>query len=324
MEIIVPEKHYRIMVEQWLESLDESPLKSAIIRIHWRELKPPRDWFRLTVITSHRFQDEVNRFLEAGRKADEEAADEASERLLSRHGAWIDSFETPKEAILDERTAEIDWWPEGLPYHDPDSLPPQERAQHELESQAADFLFLCHVSALPSELFVQEFVGSNTPFFSAGSILGPGARLVRHFPSDFPNSETAKERLHDHFFDHPADFIVFMRMAHHYGSRLGLVCRALATRDAFLRQNKHNLSKWLNAYRLTICEDESHAILDVAWDAVLDQACEYYRAEIIEALRGHESELPEALNSFLPKLPIAEDPFAAELREESDWSKSTD
>jgi hypothetical protein len=79
-------------------------------------------------------------------------------------------LKTARSRFFDGREANVSWYPEELSPRDPDTLPPQKRAEHEIESNTQELLYLIHVTTQPLDEFVSSMVGTATPFMSAGSI----------------------------------------------------------------------------------------------------------------------------------------------------------
>jgi hypothetical protein len=323
-EIVVPERRYQALVEGWFESLPESEVKSAIRQIRWRELRPQTPWFRLSVLCEHPYPNDVVAFLEAKKQDDVEIIGAAASKVLKQHDDWFRLSPMPLDAIIDDRPVKIDWAPQGITYYDPDTLPPQERAEHDLDRQATSFLWLVHVTAQTDVELVSSTVGKNIPFASAGLLLTGHVKMIRRFPERFPETDDEKDQLQENILEHPADFIILMRLAAHFGCELELVRRVIAQRELFLREQKAHLESWSKEYARYHLEDDffvSPEELRSETYTTLEKACEGYSKWLIAALVGLEHEIPEILNSFLWNLPIPNTPFKDDLKDDGDWWK---
>jgi len=326
VEIIAPEKRYLALLQEWFDGLDDGEVKDAICRIRWRELNPKVSWFRLMVYCWHQRPQDIEAFIKAKQQDDVSVIEEAATKVLKHFDRWIEASGVPQETVLDERSARITWLAEGITYHDPETYSPQEKAQYEINRQASMFLWLVHLSAQPEAELLKYLVGSNIPFASAGLMLTGHVRLVRGFPPDFPDSDAERERLHASLWEHPADFIILMRLAHHFDCRQEIVTRVQAARDRFLLDNAKLLPDWLMEYERSEAEEDdplcsTEPVLAPDFYESLDEACEKYRQELQEAVEGREQEIGEALNSFLEDLPKPHGPIADRLWDEGEWWK---
>jgi hypothetical protein len=326
VQIIAPERRYLALVQAWFDGLGEGDVKEAIRQIRWREMRPQLSSFRLIVVCRHPYADDVKAHAKSKEQEDPDVVAEASCKLLNRFEEWIEVAGMPRETVLDERSARITWSAQEVPYFDPDSLPPQERAQHDLNRQASSFLWLVHVSAQTGTDLVKSMVGTNIPFASTGLLLTGHVRMIRRFPPEFPDSETERDCLHENLLEHPADYVILMRLASHFGCRHALVARVLAAKDRFLREHAKSLPIWLAEYTRTEEEDfvSDEPVVDPKLYETLDVACETYRHELVTATEGLENELADVLNSFLGELPVPDGPFAAELLDDGEWWKRGD
>src|ERR1035441_4316048 len=104
-QIVVPERRYRELMETWYDELDSSDAKATIRRIKWRELKPPKDYFKVDVLCKHPYPEDVQRFVEAKKGEASEVIMDAAEQIFRRHGEWIAAHAMPTSAIIDGRSA---------------------------------------------------------------------------------------------------------------------------------------------------------------------------------------------------------------------------
>jgi len=323
VQIITPERRYLRLLQDWFDGFKEGGVKAAISQIRWREMQPQLSWFRLMVECRHPHPEDVEVFRKSKEQDNLEVIESAAGKLVNRFENWINVSGIPRETMLDDRSVRITWSAQELPYFDPDNFRPQERAQYDLNRQASAFLWLVHVSAQSERDLVHSMVGSNTPFGSAGLLLTGHMRMIRRFPPGFPNSDAEKERLHDNIAEHPADFVILMRLAHHFGCGHELVERVSATINRFLAEHSDALTDWLKEYVRTEEEDadflSSEAVVDSKIYASLDSACEIYRHALVTATEGREDELAEVLNSFLGDIPVPDGPFASEILDDGDW-----
>ena len=325
MEIEAPEKRYLPLLQEWFDELPEGPVKAAIRAIRWREFQPQNTGFRLIVLCPHPFREDVTALEEARKQSDNDVLADVACKLMNRFEGWIDQAGMPRETTVDEREARITWSSLESPYFDLDSLPPQERAQHDLNRQTSKFLWLVYLSAQPKDEFVKSVYGTNIPFGSAGLLLTGRMRFVRRFPDNFPDSTEEVERLHDNILDEPDELVILMRLAHHMGRNQDVVTRSLAVIDRFLREHASSLDGWLKEYARTEEEDDflsDEPITSAELYESLDAACESYRHALLEAVEGREQELTEVLNSVLPALPVPNGPFRREIEDEGDsWKR---
>lgn len=118
------------------------------------------------------------------------------------------------DTIVDGRQARITWSAQELPYFDMESFNPQEKAQYDLNRQGLTFLWLVEVSAQEEKVLVGSMTGMNMPFTAAGLLLTGEVKMINRFPQGFPGTIEEKERLHDNLLEHPADFMILIRLAH--------------------------------------------------------------------------------------------------------------
>jgi hypothetical protein len=324
VEIEAPEKHYLPLLQAWYDELPQGQVKDAIRAIRWREFQPQIAGFRLIALCPHPFREDVVTWEAARKQNDSEVLFEAATKLMNRFEGWIDRAEMPREITIDGRPAGITWSSQEMPYFDRDSLPPQERAQHDLNRQAARFLWLVKVSSQGKDEFVRAVYGTNIPFGSAGLLLTGQMRPIRRFPAGFPDSDAELERLRDNILDEPDEFVILMRLAQHMGCHQGVVARSLAAIDHFLNEHTDSLNEWLQEYERTKADDDlldDELFTTTELYGRLDAACEHYRHALLAVVEGHEPELIEVLNSFLPQLPVPESPFRREIEDETDWWK---
>ena len=322
VEIEAPEKRYLPLLQEWYDELPDNQVKAVIGAIRWREFRPPIAAFRLIVLCPHPFPVDVTALEEARKQSDSDVLADAACKLMNRFERWIDQAGMPRETALDDREVRITWSSLESPYFDLDGLPPQERAQHDLDRQASRFLWLVHLSALRHDEFVKSIYGTNIPFASAGLLLTGRMRFVRRFPIGFPDSRAEVERLHDNILDEPDELVILMRLADQMGCKQGVVTRSVAVIDRFLREQAHSMEGWLKEYARSEEEDDFSCDDQINFDELyqsLELACDPYREALLIAIKGHEQELTEVLNTILPELPVPDSPFREEIEDEGDW-----
>lgn len=325
VEIVVPERRYQSLLEGWFDNLEEGVVKQAIRQIRWRELHPPLSWFRLVVECECPFKDDVEAYIRFRQQDNVDVIADAACKILNHFSKWIDLNGMDQETTIDDRTARITWSAQEVPTYDPTNLPPQERAQEEMNRQASHFLWLVHVSAQPTDEFVKSTVGTNIPFASAGVLLSGHLRMIRRFPLDFPESPVEKDRLLDNIMEHTADYVILLRLASHYNCRLPLVEHTLTAVEAFLRENAAHLPAWQKEFEFSERDDvellSEEPFLTSERYEVLDSAFDRYRQALMTALQGRARELTEAINSFLSDLHVPNSPLAPEVDDQGEWWK---
>jgi hypothetical protein len=325
VQLTAPERRYLTPLQNWFDDLQDWEVKTAISAIRWREMRPSLSWFRLIVVCRHPHPEDVESLRRSKEQHDPEIIDSATFQLLTNFEEWIESAEMARDTIVDGRQARITWSAQELPYFDMESFNPQEKAQYDLNRQGLTFLWLVEVSAQPEEVFVGSMTGMNMPFTAAGLLLTGDVRMINRFPQGFPGTIEEKESLHDNLLEHPADFMILIRLAHHFGCRQPIVKEAHAVRDHFLQAHAAHISKWRDEYnRVEDTGDflSSEPVIDPKIYELLDPACESYRQGLLKALQGHEEELAKVLLAFLPELPVPDGPLSQEPRDESDWWKT--
>ena len=328
VEFVAPERRYLSLLQAWYDALSDSDVKSAIRAIRWREMRPPIAWFRLVVLCSHPVPEQVTAYRKSKGGGDVDTIERTLTKAMNAFIEWVQQSDVPAETALDDRSAWITWSAIEMPYFDVENFSAQERAQYDLNHQASAFLYLVHLSAQEEEDFVKEMVGSNNPFGAAGTLLTGHVRAIRRFPPDFPGSDAEREQLHENLYENPADFLILMRLAHHFDCKLELVSQVHEARKSFLRENSVRIDGWLKEHARAEEEEDDFSgtepVLDAATYDELDSAGEKYRQAFVTALEGREHELGDAVNSFLANLPVPDGPFAPELRDEGDWWKQAD
>ncbi len=331
IEILVPERRLLPLVKDWFDSLEDEEVKTAIRRIKWREMKPKSAWFRLYITSQHPNRCEIERYLNFRQQDREDETMRSALELVSHHANWIKSHGMPHATEMDGRTGHISWSPEELPNYDPESLPPQQRAQREINRQVSEFLGLVSVTAQSENEFISSVVGTNVPFLAAGLLIRGHAKfpprhigdlqLRRRFPKTFPDGQMDTDLLHDNILESPADFVILMRLAAHYGCEHSMVIRVKAAGELFLRDNARYLNTWLTEHARLESDDEFGSydqLIDREVYVALDAACETYCRGILEAVRGQERDIPEVLNSFLMELPVPDSLLADDLLDDGD------
>ena len=324
-QIVVPEKHYRTLVETWFDDLEESEVKRSVRRIKWKEMKPEKEHFSLRILCEHPFSEEVAKLVTARQGDDSEVILAAVEQILGKFGHWITPFTMPQAAIMNGREVDISWMPLEVPYYDPDDIPPQEKAMHEVNRQASRSLWMIHVATQPIEDFVKEKVGTNIPFVAAGNISTGARHLTRHFPENFPETEAEKESFAEWVTEHSADYVVLCRLAEHFGCDLPLIVRTREVIDEFIKTYFSHLTDWGRQYAITEEEDydyiDSDPLVSADEYSVLEEAADHFRQALIEATQGREEEIAQMINSFLADLPIPDSPWKGDLEDGADWWK---
>lgn len=320
VEIVVPERRFQPLLEEWFDNLEDTEVKQAVRSIRWRELKPQQDWLRLYVYSQHPHPEEIEELKKVRDQSDTEIIADAAMKILNSHTRWVERSHVPTKATFDNRSVEVSWGAIECPFYDPDMLPAAERAQHELEDEADNHLRLIHLTVQPTEEFVGSIVGTNVPFFAAGQLFVGSLRLMNRVPADLIESSAQREELIERIHENADDFVILIRLAHHYGCRLPLVEKALKTMADFSIENSTHLSAWLAAHS-QFEEENSNYVLPSDDYIHLDARCEIYRSDLAQVADGHELELIEAINSFLGELPIPDSPFKDDLLDDADWWK---
>ena len=157
------------------------------------------------------------------------------------------------------------------------------------------------MTAQSEDEYISSVVGTNIPFLAAGLLIRGHAKfpprhigdlqLRRRFPKNFPDGQMDTDLLHDNILESPADFMILMRFAAHYGCEYPMVIRVQAAGKLFIRDNARHLNIWLTEHARLESDDEfgsSKPLIDSEVYAALDVACETYCRGILDAIRGQE------------------------------------
>jgi hypothetical protein len=292
---------------EWYDGLSDSEVKTSMIKVKCRELKPSLPTpLQLVVICNHPFSEKslvIDRAKESG---NEVAVDHALGALLKFFNQWVSMSRMPENAFLNNNHARVNCWPaEMLPYGF-EELSYQEQAQVEMNSHAMDCLELIRIATVPDSEFLKLWEGSNDPFLAAGRLAYGHFEWIRQFPENFMISESDRDCLLERISEFAREYLGLCRFAALSGHESPLVRKISAVTHRFQRQYPFNIPDWqlLARQHLDAVIDSygSSAILHPQRYNEIDSACDLLRSDLVEATDGFEDLIPPLVNSFLPGL----------------------